>query len=234
MLFSSLLGVSQPTMKVILALALFFYSVQTITFMGVVLEEWETFKLTHLKKYESNTEERFRLKIYMENKAKVEKHNRQAQQGKHSYTLKMNKYGDLLSHEFRSMLNGYKQRPRNGTRTFQGATFIRNAHMETLPANVDWRKLGAVTAVKDQGECGSCWSFSTTGALEAMTFRKTGKLVMLSEQNLVDCSREYGNQGCNGGMMDNAFQYIKDNGGIDTERSYPYEGEEDICRYNPR
>ena len=225
---------SQPTMKLILTLALFLYSVQAITFMAVVLEEWETFKLTHLKKYESHIEERFRLKIYMENKAKVEKHNWQAMQGKHSYTLKMNKYGDLLSHEFRSMLNGYKQRPRNATRSFQGATFIRNAHMTTLPSKVDWRKLGAVTPVKDQGECGSCWSFSTTGALEGMTFRKTGKLVMLSEQNLVDCSRDYGNQGCNGGMMDNAFQYIKDNGGIDTERSYPYEGEDDICRYNPR
>jgi len=220
--------------NILLCSFLFFCSVQAITFVDVVLEEWETWKLTNLKKYDTQLEAKFRLKIYMENKAKVERHNRKAQQGKHTFTLQMNKYGDLLHHEFRTMLNGYKQRPKNQTRKYEAATFIRNAHVDRLPAKVDWRKLGAVTPVKDQGQCGSCWSFSTTGALEAMNFRKTGKLVSLSEQNLVDCSTEYGNEGCNGGLMDNAFQYIKENGGIDTERSYPYEGEDDECRYNPR
>jgi cathepsin L len=185
--------------------------------------------LFHGKNYSSSVEDKFRLKIFTENKAKIARHNALYHQGEKSYSMKVNSYADLLHHEFLGMMNGFNYEQKKQMN--DGITQIVPAHVE-LPDEVDWRAHGAVTDVKNQGQCGSCWAFSTTGALEGQHFRKTGKLVSLSEQNLVDCSASFGNNGCNGGLMDNAFRYIKANGGIDTETAYPYDGEEEQCHFS--
>ncbi|KAK1127720.1 hypothetical protein K0M31_003213 [Melipona bicolor] len=216
-------------------IATIFVTAQAVSFFELVNQEWTTFKMEHNKIYKNDIEERFRMKIFMDNKHKIAKHNGNYEMKKVPYKLKMNKYGDLLHHEFVNTLNGFNKSINTqlrSERSLSSAAFIEPANVE-LPKSIDWTELGAVTPVKDQGHCGSCWSFSATGALEGQHFRRTGVLVSLSEQNLIDCSGKYGNNGCNGGLMDHAFQYIKENGGLDTEVSYPYEAENDKCRYNP-
>lgn len=197
--------------------------------------EWNDFKDRFGKKYENEAEHNLRQKYYLENRYLITKHNAKAtrNQGsnaadKPSFTLALNEYADMLSHEFVSTMNGFKSefRQTNGSRHLP-------THNVVIPAELDWRKEGYVTEVKNQGRCGSCWAFSATGALEGQTYRKIKRHVSLSEQNLVDCSRKYGNAGCNGGLMDNAFEYIKDNHGIDTEGTYPYEAKNGKCRYKP-
>ncbi|KAK9884587.1 hypothetical protein WA026_007429 [Henosepilachna vigintioctopunctata] len=221
-------------MRILLCIASVLVCAHAVSFFDLVQEQWDAFKVTHQKQYDSETEEKYRMKIFMDNSHKVAKHNKLYALGLVSYKLGINKYADLLHHEFIRVMNGFnRSKALVGGDFEQPIKFIPPANVQ-LPENVDWRTKGAVTKVKDQGHCGSCWSFSATGSLEGQHFRRTGKLVSLSEQNLIDCSTKYGNNGCNGGLMDNAFRYIKDNKGIDTEISYPYKAEDEKCHFNPR
>ncbi|XP_007937299.1 procathepsin L-like [Orycteropus afer afer] len=187
--------------------------------------EWYQWKSTYNRPYGSN-EEGWRRAVWEKNLKMIELHNQEYNQGKHGFTMAMNAFGDMTNEEFRQVMNGFQNEKHSKGKVF------REPPSGHIPKSVDWRQKGYVTPVKDQGQCGSCWAFSATGALEGQMFRKTGKLVSLSEQNLVDCSRPQGNEGCNGGLMDYAFQYIKENGGLDSEESYPYLGmDAQDCNY---
>ncbi|XP_052084534.1 procathepsin L-like [Mytilus californianus] len=192
-------------------------------------EQWESFKDLYNKQY-GEQEHLMRRLIWESNLRYIQKHNLDADKGLHTYILGENEYSDMTHKEFVSVMNGYIMP--NGSK--KGDTFMApiGVELKDVPTSVDWRTKGYVTEVKNQGQCGSCWAFSTTGSLEGQTFKKTQKLVSLSEQNLVDCSSREGNKGCQGGLMDNGFTYIKVNDGIDTEQSYPYRAKTGLfCRF---
>jgi cathepsin L len=172
---------------------------------------FEGWKATHNKAYQNAKEHSYRLAVFAKHARFVDSWDAEAR----GFKVGLNAFADLTNEEFRATFNGMNV---SKIPTVQGAS----STVITAPKTQDWRKHGAVTGVKNQGQCGSCWSFSATGSTEGAWFLKKGMLVSLSEQNLVDCSVAQGNQGCNGGLMDQAFQYVITNNGIDTEASYPY------------
>jgi len=180
---------------------------------------------TNNKVYNSNEEVYTRKQIYDENVAKISQHNRE----NHSWSMDVNEFADLSALEFKNLNAGCLKvkAPKN----LLGSVYRGDA--SALPESVDWEAEGAVTPVKNQGQCGSCWAFSTVASTEGVWFLKHGELVSLSEQQLVDCSQAEGNQGCNGGLMDDGFQYIIDNKGIGSEASYPYTAKDGKCQKVP-
>ena len=132
-----------------------------------------------------------------------------------SFHLKPNKFADMTNEEFKQRL-GYKKN--NNTVTKRAP--LRDT--KTLPDSIDWRQKGAVNPVQDQGQCGSCWAFSTVASVEGRNAIKTGRLVKLSEQQLVDCDNQDGNQGCNGGDMGTAMNYLATTS-LESESDYPYQ-----------
>uniref|UniRef100_A0A8V5GXQ2 Uncharacterized protein n=1 Tax=Melopsittacus undulatus TaxID=13146 RepID=A0A8V5GXQ2_MELUD len=192
-------------------------------------EAWEGWKSLHGKEYPGEAEP-IRREVWEKNLLRIQQHNWEQSRGQHSFRLAMNHHGDLTEEEFNQLLNGFTPAwPEEPAPLFQPPQTLQ------APVEVDWRAKGYVTPVKNQGHCGSCWAFSATGALEGLVFNRTGQLVVLSEQNLIDCSRPLGNAGCRGGYMTSAFQYVHTNGGLNSERVYPYTGTDtSACRYNPR
>jgi len=165
----------------------------------------------------------YRYTVFKANMDKVYLANKQ----EHSYKLGMNEMGDMTHAEFKATKLGYNKIDRSYARSKNAAG--PHQHVKNAPAKVDWRNKGAVTPIKNQQQCGSCWAFSTTGSTEGAVAIATGKLISLSEQQLVDCSGSFGNQGCEGGLMDQAFEYIISNKGITTEANYPYTAMDGTC-----
>ncbi|KAG2331726.1 hypothetical protein Bca4012_018719 [Brassica carinata] len=148
------------------------------------------------------------------------------------YKLKLNKFGDMTTEEFRRSYAGSNikhHRMLKGERRATGKFMY--ANVNALPTSVDWRKNGAVTPVKNQGQCGSCWAFSTVVAVEGINQIRTKQLTSLSEQELVDCDTNE-NHGCSGGLMDLAFEFIKEKGGLTSELVYPYQASDETCDKN--
>ncbi|CAM5124167.1 unnamed protein product [Natator depressus] len=191
--------------------------------------DWERWKTIYQKQYSSEEEELSRRLIWEKTLKIVTVHNLEESKGMHSYTMAMNGFADMTSEEVTATMTGL--RVSDSEMDNLTVDWPRESIQDQGPDCIDWRKSGYVTNVKNQGSCGSCWAFSAVGALEGQLKKKTGRLVSLSPQNLVDCSWRYGNHGCNGGFMTKAFRYVMNNSGIDSETSYPYEGQNKNCRY---
>nr|CAI5831684.1 unnamed protein product [Callosobruchus analis] len=210
-----------------------------LLFAGVAalsdLDQWRQFKIKYGKTYTSSLEDRKRFNIFHENVRKILGHNKKFDKGEVTYAMKVTKFTDLTQDEFKDFLRksyGGEARAVEGLSSDADNTIADTPKsvFEDIPEAIDWRSKGAVTKVKDQGFCGSCWAFSAVGALEGQHYKSNGSLLDLSVQDLVDCAGgSYGNMGCSGGLMNYAYDYVKDKGVV-TEKEYPYKGVDDTCK----
>lgn len=178
------------------------------------------------KDYSSSHEQAYRQQVFDANQVFVVGHNTRFDVGLETYSVALNHFADLTLEEFQAAYANTVLGVRREKLASVADPSLSLAS-QSLPDSMDWRQQGAVTSIKNQGQCGSCWAFSTTGALEAAHFRATGELVALSEQELIECDDRSGglDDGCNGGDMVTAFGWIQSNGGLCAEALYPYRDE---------
>jgi len=195
-------------------------------------ELFDQYVLDYNLKFSSLDESQTRYNAFASNLLIINSLNQQSTSARFGIT----KFTHLAPEEFNNQYLTLKTTER--TDSDPVAADYEDAQVMALPDTFDWRDKGAVTPVKDQGQCGSCWAFSATGNMEGQWFLAGNKMVSLSEQNLVDCDHECldandCDSGCEGGLQPNAYNYVIKTGGIDTEDSYPYRGEDDTCAFKP-
>lgn len=188
-----------------------------------MLETHEQWMARYGRVYADSAEKEKRAQIFKANSEYIESFNKGANK---PFKLGINEFADLTNDEFK-LRNRFKAHVCSNA-----ASLFKYENVTAVPTTMDWRKKGAVTAIKDQGQCGCCWAFSAVAAMEGITQLTTGKLVSLSEQQLVDCDTSGVDQGCSGGLMDDAFDYILQNKGLTTEINYPYKGTDGSCNNN--
>jgi len=189
-------------------------------------EQFEAFKTEYGITYESKEAEALRLNIFIDNLKRADELNRDPQD---TAEYGVTRFMDLTTAEFSEKYLGYT--PNNNVSAslpkWDGTTCLscsRFPNLADIPAQVDWTKLGAVNPIKDQAQCGSCWAFSTVVGVEGAWFMAGNDLESLSEEEIVQCDYRTGdgNQGCQGGDMETAYQWVIKNGGLNSERAYPY------------
>ncbi|KAE7997147.1 hypothetical protein FH972_001803 [Carpinus fangiana] len=200
--------------------------------------KFKVFMEKYEKRYGTREEYLHRLGIFARNMVRAAQHQALDPTAVHGVTP----FSDLSEEEFERLYTGVRGGPRSSmdVGVKESAPFLEEEVVAGLPDSFDWREKGAVTEVKMQGVCGSCWAFSTTGAVEGANFIATGKLLNLSEQQLVDCDHACDatdktecDNGCQGGLMTNAYKYLMEAGGLEEESSYPYTGKQGECMFKP-
>nr|KYP42355.1 Vignain [Cajanus cajan]KYP42367.1 Vignain [Cajanus cajan] len=219
------IGLKQHVLALLLLLSICtFHAMSNNLHDASMSQRHEQWMKKYGKVYKDAAEKQKRFLIFKDNVEFIESFN---DVGKKSYRLGINHVADLTNEEFKASHNGYKSSL--GLRITTQTPF-KYENVTDIPIAMDWRQKGAVTRIKNQGKCGSCWAFSTVAATEGIHQITTGKLVSLSEQELVDCDTV--DHGCDGGLMEDGFEFIIKNGGITTETNYPYTGVNGTCDKN--